>query len=102
MWVESVVCGSFADNVGLFANNVGRDTPLFANNVGRKMPCLRVGVFLFAGRYTLWRDLQIATRLCPQPKTKTWALSVVTTEAGRINPSVGVELEPNRVHAGTG
>jgi hypothetical protein len=37
MWVETSVCRLFADNVGLFANNVGRDTPLFANNVSRKM-----------------------------------------------------------------
>ncbi|MEM9543140.1 MAG: hypothetical protein AAGA60_27070 [Cyanobacteria bacterium P01_E01_bin.42] len=56
MWVETVVCGSVADNVVSFANNVGLRGFLFADNVVRKMPCLWVGAFMFAGRYNYQGD----------------------------------------------
>ncbi|MEM9543723.1 MAG: hypothetical protein AAGA60_30080 [Cyanobacteria bacterium P01_E01_bin.42] len=42
----------FGRSYGLFANNVGLRGFLFADNVVRKMPCLWVGAFMFAGRYT--------------------------------------------------
>ena len=42
---------SFANNVGLFADNVGRSGSLLANNVGRKSSCLWAEASMFAGRY---------------------------------------------------
>lgn len=41
--------GLFADNLGSFANNVGRSAFLFANNVVSKLRCLWVEVPMFAG-----------------------------------------------------
>ena len=58
MWVEVLFVGPFANNVGLFADNVGRRGVLFANNVVPNLSCLWVERFLFAGRYTYFRGEQ--------------------------------------------
>ena len=52
MWVQFLVCGSFALNVGLFVINVGPGVLLFALNVGRKSPCLWVLPIFIVGRYS--------------------------------------------------
>ena len=52
MWFQILVCGLFANDVGLFADNVGLKGVLFAINLVPKIPCLQVEAILFAGRYS--------------------------------------------------
>jgi len=51
MWSQILVCRLFANDVGLFADNVGLKGVLLAINLVSKMTCLQVEAILFAGRY---------------------------------------------------
>jgi hypothetical protein len=46
MWFQILVCGLFANDVGLFADNVGLKGVLFAINLVPKIPCLQVEAIL--------------------------------------------------------